>query len=111
MLRESAISFGYDLDLAIIADTSVETDIPGGDALLRFVDVVVGHSDISLSDAQQAIIAALGPESLLDAAAVIGNFEMMNRVAEGSGIPIPQQAIDRESEIVNKLGLLDLIKH
>ncbi len=111
MLRESAISFGYELDLAAIGDPSLPVGVPGGTALLHFVDVVLGKSDGSLADAQRDIITALGPEALVDAAAVFGNFEMMNRIAEGSGVPIPRQTIDREHEIVAKLELLDLIKH
>ncbi|GBE24933.1 hypothetical protein BMS3Bbin02_01215 [bacterium BMS3Bbin02] len=111
MLRESSISFGYELDLAVVSDTSLPIGIPGGNALLRFVDVVLGKSDSSLADTHQDIITLLGPEALVDAAAALGNFEMMNRIAEGSGIPIPRQTIDREHEIITKLGLLDLIKH
>jgi hypothetical protein len=111
MLRESAISFGYDLDLAAIGDPALPLGVPGGTALLRFVDVVLGKSDNSLADAQRDIITALGPEALVDATAVFGNFEMMNRIAEGTGISIPRQTIDRETEIVTKLNLLDLIKH
>ncbi|GMQ94432.1 MAG: hypothetical protein BMS9Abin12_1922 [Acidimicrobiia bacterium] len=110
MLRESAIVFGYDLDLAAIAQPGIPIGIPGGGALLRFVDAVLERSEDRLDDMQRAIIDELGSESLVDAAAVFGNFEMMNRVAEGSGISIPQQAIERETEIVDALGLLDLIK-
>jgi len=110
MLRESATAFGYDLDLAAVARTSIPTGIPGGGTLLRFIDVVLGRSDDRLDDIQRTIIDELGSESLVDAAAVFGNFEMMNRVAEGSGIPIPQQVIERETEMVNTLVLLDLIE-
>ncbi len=109
MLRESAIAYGYDLDLAAVAHTGIPVGIPGGGALLRFVDVVLDRSDDRLDDTQRAIIDELGSESLVDAAAVFGNFEMMNRVAEGSGISIPHQAIERETEMVNALGLLGLI--
>ena len=111
MLRESSISFGYELDLAVVSDPSLPIAIPGGSVLLRLVDVVLGKSDNSLADAQRDIITLLGPEALVDAAAALGNFEMMNRIAEGTGIPIPRQTIDRETEIVTKLNLLDLIKH
>jgi hypothetical protein len=69
----------------------------------------MGSPPDDLTDAQAAIIDILGPESLVDAASVFGNFQMMNRVAEGSGIAIPQQAIDREAEVVTKLHLLDLM--
>ena len=82
----------------------------GGNALLRLVETVLGRSDAPLGDVQDSIISDLGPAALVDAAAVLGNFEMMNRVAEGSGIPIPQQAIEYESDMVEQLGLLGLIK-
>lgn len=111
MLRESAIAYGYEIDLAAISDTSIPIGIPGGNLLLQLVDILHGISSDSLADVHSAIIGRLGPEALVDTAAVFGNFQMMNRVAEGSGIPIPQQAIDRESELVAKLGLLDLMKH
>ncbi len=111
MLRESAIAFGYEIDLAAISDTSIPIGIPGGNLLLHLVDVIHGVSDEALRDVQTALIDQLGPEALVDAAAVFGNFQMMNRVAEGTGIPIPQQSIDRESDLVTKLGLLDLMKH
>jgi len=68
-------------------------------------------SNVSLDDVHSTIIGQLGAEALVDAAAVFGNFQMMNRVAEGTGIPIPQQAIDRESELVSRLGLLEIMKH
>jgi len=111
MLRESAIAYGYEVDLAAISDTSIPIGIPGGNLLLRLVDVLHGVSDQALHEVRSALIDRLGPEALVDAAAVFGNFQMMNRVAEGTGIPIPQQSIDRESDMVTKLGLLDLMKH
>ena len=52
----------------------------------------------------------LGPESLVDAASVLGNFEMMNRVAEGTGIPIPSQGIERMRSEIELLGLDQIMK-
>ncbi|MFV1998755.1 MAG: hypothetical protein ACC654_00170 [Acidimicrobiia bacterium] len=107
MLRESAIAYGYDLDLAVISDTSIPIGIPGGNLLLQLVDVLHGVSDGSLTDVHSAIIDRLGPEALVDAAAVFGNFQMLNRVAEASGIPIRK----RDAELATELGLMDLKKH
>lgn len=110
MLRASAISFGYDLNIAGLVDPDVSIGVQGGNALLRFVETVLGRSETSLGDVHESIVSDLGPEALVDAAAVLGNFEMMNRVAEGSGLPIPQQAIEYEADMVEQLGLLELIK-
>ena len=110
MLRASSIALGYDLDIRAIGDPNVEVGVPGGNLLIDLVDAVLEVSNRSIGDAQQAIVDELGPASLVDAAAVFGNFEMMNRVAEGTGIPIPAQAIERERHDVELLGLDRLLK-
>ena len=110
MLRESAIAFGYDFDPETVADPAVRTGIPGGNALLRFVDTVLQRVDVSLDRAHADVVDELGPESLVDAASVFGNFQMMNRVAEGTGIPVAAIAVEREAGLIATLGLLDLRK-
>jgi len=110
MLRESAIAFGYVFDPAAIADPAIPTGIPGGPTLLRFVDALLGRSDRSLEDARRDIVDELGPEALVDAASVFGNFQMMNRVAEGTGIHISSETIEEHTDIVEALDLLDLRK-
>ncbi len=110
MLRASVSEFGYEIDIAVIADPGIPIGVPGGDVLLRLVDVLHGKSPASLKNVHSEIVERLGTEALVDAAAVFGNFQMMNRVAEGSGIPIPQAAIERERAMITRLGLLDLLK-
>jgi hypothetical protein len=70
----------------------------------------MGSPPDDLTDAQAAIIDILGPESLVDAASVFGNFQMMNRVAEGTGISIPAQAIERMRDTIDELGIGSLTK-
>ena len=109
-LRASASAFEYPLDIRAIADPSVAIGVPGGDALIGFVDAVMGVSGESPQAARERVIDELDGASLFDAATVHGNFEMMNRVAEATGIPIPQQSIDRERETVEALGLDRFLK-
>ena len=110
MLRASALAFGYDLNVAGIGDPSFPIGIPGGNELLAFVDVAIDGSAEDLPDSRTAVIEALGPESLVDAASVFGNFEMMNRVAEGTGITIPPQVIERMKDTIDELGIDSLHK-
>jgi hypothetical protein len=110
MLRESAIAFDHHLDPVTIADPAVPTTIPGGNALLRFVDAVLGQPLQLLDDARSNVVQELGPEGLVDAAFVIGNFQMMNRVADGTGIHVASEKIEEEAELIATLGLLDLRK-
>ncbi len=109
-LRAGAQAFEYPVDIRAIADPSIDIGVPGGGALMAFVDAVMGVSDESPDAARRRVIDELDGPSLFDAATVYGNFEMMNRVAEATGIPIPQQAIDRERETVEALGLDRFLK-
>lgn len=78
--------------------------------MLDLVDVFFSGTKPEQAAAREALLDVLGPEAFFDAATVFGNFEMMNRVAEGTGIPVPPQAVDRESEMMKILGLYDILK-
>lgn len=110
MLGSSALAYDYNLTIAAVGDPTIPIGVPGGNELLRFVDAVVSGSDDDISRAQDAVIEILGQEALVDAAGVFGNFEMMNRVAEGSGIPVSRQAIERMADTIDALGLSRFLK-
>lgn len=110
MLSSSAIAFDYNLNIASIGDPSVPSGVPGGGVLLEFVDAVIAGRPDDTADAQTAIVEGLGAASLVDAAGVFGNFEMMNRVAEGSGIPVAAQATERLRDTINQLGMISFLK-
>jgi hypothetical protein len=110
MLSSSAIAYDYDLNLASIGNPSLPTGVPGGTELLRFVDAIIANDPGGVAVTQTEIVDVLGPESLVDAASVFGNFEMMNRVAEGTGIAVPPQAIERMKDTIDELGMVSLLK-
>ncbi len=91
-------------------DDSVDIGVRGGGELILLVDAFASGTDSDKESARQAVIDALDPESFFDSATVFGNFEMMNRVAEGTGIPVPSQAVEREAEMMKALGLYDILK-
>ena len=110
MLRASSLTFDYPLEITAVVDPSVPTGVPGGNLLLRLVDALLVEAE-PLHQIHSEIVELLGPEALVDAASVFGNFQMMNRVAEASGIPVPAQFIDRERELVDLLDIERFIKH
>ena len=110
MLRWSAELYEYSLDVGGIADPAVPTGIPGARSLIGLVDAFLMGDGSNQEQARHDIVAELGPEGLVDAAAVCGNFEMMNRVAESTGITIPHQAVEREAAMMKALGLYDILK-
>ncbi len=86
MLRASAEATDTPLDPRFVTDRTIDPLIPGGVALLDFVDAVLGDGPVEFS--RRAVIELLGEEGLVDAAGVVANFEMMNRIADGTGMPV-----------------------
>lgn len=102
MLRASMEAQGWELHLAGVADPGVDCGVPGGSTLLAFVDVTVGRAG-PVESIRRAVADAFGERGLIRAAAVMGNFEMMNRIADGTGMPVPRSRID--PEVIATFGL------
>ena len=88
----------------------VELGIEGGNELIALVDAFFASDQRQQESARRSVIEVLGPESLFDSATVFGNFEMMNRVAEGTGIGIPIQWIERQKTLIEALHLAEIMK-
>lgn len=110
MLRESSSAFGYDVNLAAVGDPTLPSGVPGGNLLLRFVDALLASTE-PLERVHEEIIDQLGPPALVDAASVFGNFEMMNRVADATGIPVPQAGVEREWDLIETVGFAHFQRH
>ena len=93
------------VDIRAITDSSIDPLTPGGVALLRFVDATLARSTVAISAAAEIVSAELGPVALVDAAGVIGNFQMMNRVADGTGMPVGPGSRKRHADLIDQLGL------
>ena len=74
-------------------------------ALLDFVDALLVGSEAELTRAREKLLEDMGPASLVDAAAVVGNFQMMNRVADATGMPVGKGTLKRTKEWRELLGL------
>jgi len=105
MLGSSIEALGHLIDYLAITDRSVDPLIPGGSRLLDFVDAVLARSSGELSEARGELQAALGWNATVDAAGVIGNFEMMNRIADATGMPIGTGQRRGSAEMIDRLGL------
>jgi hypothetical protein len=85
-----------------VTDPSVDPLVPGGNQLLAFVDATLkGRPD----DAARSVTEALGEPATLMAATVIGNFQMMNRVADATGMPVGKGSRRHNAELIESLGL------
>ena len=99
MLRASAATSGQQLDLRAIADPTIDLRIPAGAELLEFTSALI--NDAGLSEARSRLVVAIGEDGAARAALTAANFEMMNRIVNATGVPVPSSM----TEVFVELGL------
>jgi hypothetical protein len=106
MLRaSSANDIGENLNLhAVIDGANIDSGVPHSSAFINFVEAALTRPPDLLS-AREALVEAVGVEGMVDAAAVIGNFQRMTRIADGTGIPVDAMTAEITAEMREELGL------
>lgn len=87
MLRASAHATGQPIDLRAVTDRAPDALLRDGSELLRFVTALV-RDHTKLDEARTALAVSCGPSAVVRATAVAGNFQMMNRLVDATGVPI-----------------------
>ncbi len=100
MLRASAEATNTTLNLRAIPDLSLDPLLPGGAELLAFTTALVARDDKNLATTRSDLAKTLGSGAVAAAAGAAGNFQMMNRLLDATGVPKPT---DRSIE--TQLGL------
>ena len=68
------------------------------DALLAFAEAAVNGPPERLAIERARVVAALGPAAMIDAAAIVGVFDGITRIADATGIPLEEQkSLDSQS--------------
>jgi hypothetical protein len=108
LLRASSEEIGSEVDLrSTIGDHTAGDQRAGvehGDALVAFAEAATRGSD-DLDGARAALRTALGPEAFVEAAATVGIFNGLVRVADSTGIPLDQGTRGATTEVRDALGL------
>ncbi|MBI4768516.1 MAG: hypothetical protein HY787_28645 [Deltaproteobacteria bacterium] len=77
-----------DVDQALNPGFEGETGVPQSRVLRRFALLLHNHHWKALEEARKELIRVMGLEALVDAAAVVAQFEAINRVADATGTKI-----------------------
>ncbi len=64
------------------------TGVPHAQELVAFANVAIGADVKSLDLARAALLRVVGADAMIDAAAVIGGFDGITRIADATGIPL-----------------------
>jgi hypothetical protein len=101
----SGANEGRKLDLRTVAGAEGDGGVPHGAELAAFAAAALGRDAGALARARSELAARVGPAGVVDAAAVVANFEMMDRIADATGIPLDAPIVAATSELRRALGI------
>lgn len=91
---------------AVSGSENGDGGIANGALLTDFAEKV--HAGTVEASDRAALIEAVGEAGLVDAAAVCANFNMMVRIADGTGTPLDAGSVPISESFRNELQLNDL---
>ena len=92
---------------AITSDEGKSVGVVNEELLGNFTVAALRRDERCLADAREALELAMGPDALVDAAAVIGCFQRLNRMADGTGIALDEQTQIMTAGLRGKLRIDD----
>ena len=113
VLRASAEIAKNEVDLHLVTgEVSDNGGIDHGKSLVNFVEAFVSRDEAVLETARSTLHREIGPEAMVDAAAVAGNFQRMARIADATGIPLdaPMRVMAKDIQDELEVTIL-LIEH
>ena len=94
----------YDLN-AVTGVVEGDAGVPHGRLLVEFAEAVLGEDEAALARVRAALGEAIGPAGLVDAAAVVGLFNAIDRVADATGIPLEAEKAAASADFRTALGV------
>jgi hypothetical protein len=101
---ESVAALGG-IKIESIASGEGDAGLPFGRELIAFADAIAGYDNDVLASARRHLVDSAGDSAMVDAAAVAANFEMMTRVADGTGARFAADVHDKRTTLGNVLGV------
>ena len=71
----------------------------------QFADAAVACDDAALSTSRTWLVEAIGEAAMIDAAAVIGGFNGISRIADATGIPLEAPKAEQTAGLRADLGI------
>ena len=88
-----------------VMDGATATGVAGGEALVALADAALGRDGVALQQARATVRDSLGEAALLDAAAVIGGFDGITRIADAIGIPLEPAKAEQTADFFAALEI------
>ena len=68
-------------------------------------DITAAHAEVWQENARSALLEEMGPEALVDSAAIAATFMHMDRIADGAGIAQPNATSSIFGDVIAELNL------
>lgn len=85
--------------------SETDTGVIAGAALTAFAEAVVLGDSETIRSARESVTDELGSAAMVDAAAVIANFQRMVRIADSTGIPLDEPVLMMTQSLRQDLGI------
>jgi len=103
LLRASSQASGAEVDLSATVGDGADGGVPNGAVLTTFAEAVVRAAE-DLDAVRERALATLGPAKFVEAAATIGIFNGLVRVADSTGIPSDANTLEQTADVRGVLG-------
>ena len=103
LLRASSQAVGAEVDLSAAVEDAADGGVEDGAVLTAFAEAVVRAAD-DLDTARARALETLGAAKFVEAAATIGIFNGLVRVADSTGIPSDAMMLERTADVRGDLG-------
>lgn len=98
---------GIEVDVSGVNGAFREGDggIAHGARLVAFADAAMADDDAALAREREALRKCLSDAAFVDTCATIGAFNVVDRIADATGIPLDDMMLALSGEIREELGL------
>jgi len=97
---------GEAVDLrAVMGEAGDDAGVEHGGRLIAFTDAVMGSDDERLARERRTLRAVVSAEAFVDTCALIAAFNVVDRVADATGIPLDPMLYAGSGDVREELGL------
>ena len=106
LLRVSGQTAGAEVDMrAVNGEVREGGGVAHAAELVAFTEAVMNGDAGALAQARSALRAVLSPEAFVDCCAVIGAFNVVDRIADATGIPLDDPMVSLTEDLRAELDL------
>ena len=105
MLRASCSANDIEFQLASVVDSNLGNGVAHYHELINFADALLEGEVKSLDSARDKLRSVVDDDGVVRAAAVVGNFQMMNRALDTLGAQLGREVTPELLAMAGELGL------